>query len=963
MASFIEVQFPVSKISKESYKERKSQQFQTLTQLGKWWGPKPLILVRAAVLGLLLPATDNPVKDREIFLKLLTMDEDGLWRRKKSNVPINEIIEYLTPKERDELFDQSTGNRARYRSGISRDRREQLQKIVFLRMDYGKKIKYCLRPEEIDGPSNEAWNEINAHLSTHARSFPDLTKELGMRQFGGIPRVGDCFCGRGNIPFEAARLGCDAYASDLSPVAAMITWAAFNIIGGGDEVVQDVARFQKEVYDSVEAQIEKWGIERSKEGWRAYAYLYCNETVCPECGWKIPLLSSFVVAERMQKIVVELIPDPQNKRFEIQIKTVQSEQEIEAAKNKGTVIESQIYCPNLDCRAHSAPLSLAAIRREGQNGLRLWESEDIVPRKDDIFQERLYCIRWEEVVKNTDGTTETKWHFCIPTDLDLKNEARTVCLLEERLDRWKQEGYIPTMKIEPGEKTWELIRTRGWTFWHHLFSPRQLLYIGLLNEIANKKQVHIHEKVAHLLGSDKCLDYNSKLCHFDTTVDLPRNSFYNQALNTMYLYAGRGLHLLSQNWFLAINSLKIESNYQVECEDGRNNKQICSFWITDPPYADAINYHELSEFFISGFEKLLPQIFPKWIPDSRRALAIRGSGDDFKHGMVDAYRNLTQHMPDNGAQIVMFTHQDAGVWADLTLILWASGLKVTAAWCIATETVTGVRKGNYVQGTVLLILRKQTSDKVAFLDEIYPEIEDEVKRQLDSMTAIDDKEDPNFTDTDYQLAAYAAALRVLTGYKHIEGIDVTRELARTRTRGKISELEKVIREAVKIACNHLIPRGIEGYLWRQLTAEEKFYLKGLELESHGEFRTGAYQELARGFGIREYRPFLATTKANDTRLKTASEFRSGDLGGEGFGGTILRKVLFAIRQTTQTESTDTGRMYFRSELAGLYWDKRKDIIELLKYLALLEHAAPTAHWKEDAHTAALLAGAIEQDHI
>ena len=68
--SFIESQFPVSKISKESYKERKSAQGQTLTQLGKWWGRKPLILVRAAVLGLLLPATDNHKKDLEIFLKL-----------------------------------------------------------------------------------------------------------------------------------------------------------------------------------------------------------------------------------------------------------------------------------------------------------------------------------------------------------------------------------------------------------------------------------------------------------------------------------------------------------------------------------------------------------------------------------------------------------------------------------------------------------------------------------------------------------------------------------------------------------------------------------------------------------------------------------------------------------------------------------------------------------------------------
>jgi adenine-specific DNA methylase len=40
--SFIETQFPVSKISKESYKERKANYSQTLTGLGKWWGRKPI---------------------------------------------------------------------------------------------------------------------------------------------------------------------------------------------------------------------------------------------------------------------------------------------------------------------------------------------------------------------------------------------------------------------------------------------------------------------------------------------------------------------------------------------------------------------------------------------------------------------------------------------------------------------------------------------------------------------------------------------------------------------------------------------------------------------------------------------------------------------------------------------------------------------------------------------------------
>ena len=58
--SFIETQFPISKLSKESYKERKARASQTLTGLGKWWGRKPLILVRAALIGLLLPASADP---------------------------------------------------------------------------------------------------------------------------------------------------------------------------------------------------------------------------------------------------------------------------------------------------------------------------------------------------------------------------------------------------------------------------------------------------------------------------------------------------------------------------------------------------------------------------------------------------------------------------------------------------------------------------------------------------------------------------------------------------------------------------------------------------------------------------------------------------------------------------------------------------------------------------------------
>src|SRR5271165_4700899 len=80
--SFIERQFPVGRLSAEAYKERKAGSGQILTALGSYWkGRKPLILVRAMVLGTLLPISDDPAKDLEIFLKLMAMDDGSFARR------------------------------------------------------------------------------------------------------------------------------------------------------------------------------------------------------------------------------------------------------------------------------------------------------------------------------------------------------------------------------------------------------------------------------------------------------------------------------------------------------------------------------------------------------------------------------------------------------------------------------------------------------------------------------------------------------------------------------------------------------------------------------------------------------------------------------------------------------------------------------------------------------------------
>jgi putative DNA methylase len=1001
---FIETQFPVSKMSIESYKERKANYSQTLTGLGKWWGRKPLVLCRAAILGLLLPSTDDPQMDREVFLRLMTMDEEGLLRRKSKNIPVTELFKRLPPADRAGYFAPgSDEEQARFKKGLSREAKEELQKRVFLNLSYDERLEYCDRPEQIEGPSLESWQIINGHLGTRASSLSELVAELGKRRFGHVPRVGDAFCGGGSIPFEAARLGCQAYGSDLNPVAALLTWAALNIVGGGPQVAEEVRRAQREIYDAVDRQVTAWGTEHRTEDvsaseWktlvkaleggrlttadvsrrvpRADAYLYCVEVVCPETGWTVPLAPSWVIGEK-SRCIARLVPDRKRKRYDIEIHSGVSDAAMKAAK-QGTVRGGYVVHPILEEQSKS-PANIQQIRMAGggkdskaqyhEGGLRLWENDDLVPRPDDVFQERLYCIRWVRAFQRENAKGELVWdeakEYRAPTERDLRREETALRMLRERFHDWQAKGYLPSMRIEPGVETERLQRERGWTHWHHLFNPRQMLVHGDFAEASQQASKDPQVAVASLLALGRIADWDSKLTRWDASAanEKVAETFSNQALNTLVSWAGKSVASIENAFFLRASPSELPYAAEVEPNDARAISRDCDCWVTDPPYADAINYHELSEYLLAWQAGQLAHLFPAWYRDSRRALAVTGSDENFRRSMVDCYRNLAAHTPDNGLQIVMFTHQDAAVWADLSLILWAAGLRVTAAWCIATETDSALKEGNYVQGTVLLVLRKQTSNETTFLDEVYQEVEVEVRRQLDIMHDLDDAKDPNFGDTDYQLAAYAAALRVLTS-KKIEEIDVAYELTKTRTKGEKPPVEQLIERAVKIACDHLVPRGIEAHLWKSLTALERFYLKGLELESHDEHRVGVYQELARGFGVDEYKPLLASIKANETRLKTASEFGNKEMGDAGFGATVVRHTLFAACKTGERESPRDGLTWLTTEVKD-YASNRARILDILEYLASLRHHASLPHWQKDAQAAAILAGALRnrQDNV
>lgn len=957
MTSFIESPlFPVSRLSKESYKERKAGSGQTLTGLGKWWGRKPLVLVRATIIGLLLESSEKgSQQDLDIFLALMTMDEEGLLARYSKSISAKDAAPYFSQEEKARyLVSKGEG-----KWGWDRATRKEGQAAAFQHLGYDDKLKYCDRPEQIDGPSEAAWKKINAHCGTTAKTLQEWVEQRGQALFGHTPRVGDAFCGGGSIPFEAARLGCEAYGSDLNPVAALLTWAALNIVGGGPEVQERVRAAQEEAFAKTDEQITAWGIEHNEQGWRADAYLYCVEARSPATGYLVPLAPNWIISEKY-KVCGVLEPDHANKRYHLRIVTGADAATFKAART-GTVQRSRLVCPETN---QTWPMDEIRgdqrIDGETRYGLRQWENEDLVPRSDDVFQERLYCIRYLDLTCNR--------HYIEPTDQDLAREDKVLSLMQERFTAWQEKGYIPSMKIARGYNTDQPIRERGWTHWHHLFTPRQLLFGGLFGtKVLGKKD----QIVANILQQGVIANLNSRLIRWRSSmtrsggIGSAGDTFSNQALNTIYNPPNRAsithnnLPLISEGY----NVGKKVYPGVITCEDSRLLKVDSDFWITDPPYGDAINYHELADFFLSWMQKGISKEFLDWPKSSKSALAVKGTGQSFNESMVEVYSNLAKHMPDDGAQVVMFTHQDASVWADLALILWASGLRVTAAWTIQTETDSaGLKTGNYVQGTVLMVLRKQKSKEEGFLTDIQPEVELEVKRQIDAMRRLDDKEQPNFGDADYQLAAYAAALRVLTGYSKIGDIDIQRELARGKR--DESEVESVIESAVRVAMDYLVPTEFDDANWLKLQAFERFYLKGLEVEQGGEYRNGVYTEMARGFGLREYNHLLESGKSNQTRLKTATEFKNrekDEVGTLSFGGSLTRYLLLAAYITGQKENDPkAGRNYLYAELPD-YWGTRKLLLSIGEYI--LAKTGELEQWQLDREALELLIEFVRMEGV
>jgi putative DNA methylase len=314
-----------------------------------------------------------------------------------------------------------------------------------------------------------------------------------------------------------------------------------------------------------------------------------------------------------------------------------------------------------------------------------------------------------------------------------------------------------------------------------------------------------------------------------------------------------------------------------------------------------------------------------------------------------------------------------------------------------TETGAGVRDGNLVQGTTLLVLRKRQGHSEGRSGRLERDVRIAVERKITALQALDDPASPSFSDLDLIQAGYAAACEVLTQYAVLDEVDVRTDVlqpdpepvARPRGRGpspaaaptversRQSLVVDLLERAAHYASEFLIPARLDpaarGALpneksardvWKSLAPDERFVLKALDAEADGARKLGTLQELSKLFGVSGWRGLLQSSEANDARLRTAAELRADELVTTSNAGTaapalpsfakgVVRHALWGIAVARESDDLQKALRAFE-QFTPAYWERRADLVAVLEFLAQVRSPQRAA----EAATAASLAGAV-----
>lgn len=547
-------------------------------------------------------------------------------------------------------------------------------------------------------------NSSDVRYLNTARALTQSAHEALGGKPGTRPLVVDPFAGGGSIPLEALRVGADAYASDLNPVAVLLNKVVLEYIPKyGQTLADEVRKWGKWVKAEAEKELAEY-YPKDPDGATPIAYLWARTITCegPGCGAEVPLIRGLSLAKRPNRsIALKLIPKPAEKCVDFEL--------IHDAKpanvKEGTVKRGSATCP---CCGYTTPV--ASVRKQ------------LKPRRGGADDARMFCVV-------TTKPTEQGRFYRLPTQRDLDAVKRAKEELERRKREWTGELSLVPDEPYPDETGAGAISSSvlyGFTNWGDLFTSRQLLSLTTLVRIT--KQIKTEKKVIesdHFLKSillclaitvNRQVDKTSTLCRWDSTRENPQGAFGRQALpmiwdfNEVYPFSGSGGdYETALNWVInVLNNQNFDHNLEkintaiVIKNSATNlplNPDTVDAIVTDPPYYDAIAYGDLSDFFYVWLKRSIGEFYPELFnsilvnkTEEVVQLSKRFKGpyshktkEYFENGMFNAMNESKRVLIPSGIGVVVFAHKTTAGWEAQLQSLINSGWIISASWPIDTE--------------------------------------------------------------------------------------------------------------------------------------------------------------------------------------------------------------------------------------------------------------------------------------
>lgn len=660
------------------------------------------------------------------------------------------------------------------------------------------------------------------------RLLAEIRAEIERATDGKPPAIADPFSGGGSIPLEAQRLGLTAYASDLNPVAVLITKALIEIpplftgkppvhpsdqlagargghwkvaAGLGEDVRYYGEWIRQRVIERIGHLYPKATLPDGREA-TVIAWLWARTIRCPNpaCGFQMPLMRSFDLSKRKGKERhLEPVVDTGARRIRLEI-------------HNGSAMRGATVGRNgAECLACGQPVELRHIRAEAHADRLGMQLTAIVA---EGARERIY-LKADQIHEETATSAEP---------------------------RWAPEGDMPT------NPRWFSPPGFGMTSWASLFTSRQLTALTTFSDLIAEAREQAHsDALAAGLSDDptplrrqgtgarayaeaialylsfavsKASSRNCQLAIWETGMDRLAGGLNRQAVPMTWDFAetnplaGAGGDIAGTSVSVAevIERLVAGSagfSKQHDARDGQS--ESTSMVATDPPYYDNIGYADLADFFYVWLRRCQKDVFPEITatvstPKEAELVAspYRHSGNrdaaraHFEKGLREAFEAMHRSAhPDYPVTLFYAYRQteetDAGGrvstgWETMLESLIFSGFRIVGTWPLRTELTGALKKAvNALASSIVLVCRPRELDASVETRQNF------VRRLRDEMpTAIKGLQHAALPPVDLGQAAIGPGMAIFSSYERVLEPDGEP----MRVREALSEINRTLDEVI-----------------------------------------------------------------------------------------------------------------------------------------------------------------------